>query len=200
MAKKKNTRRDFRRRSEFKELKTVFLIITEGEKTERQYFNHLKEFPIIEKTINIQCPKIKQNSPKKLLKKMEQKIKELNDNDQAWIVCDKDEWTEEQLSKLFEWTKTSPKCNLAVSNPKFEYWLLLHFEDGKGITKQNCLEKLRKHITDYDKDIKRELFNKENIKAAAERAKKKDNPPCKKYPKKCGSTFYKLIFELFDLN
>ena len=44
-----------------------------------------------------------------------------------WLVVDKDKWTDKQLNDVKE------KCNknhfsLTVSNPCFEYWLLLHFE------------------------------------------------------------------------
>ncbi len=44
----------------------------------------------------------------------------------------KDEWTDDQLSQLNEWAQGADNYGFALSNPKFEFWLLLHFEDGSG--------------------------------------------------------------------
>ena len=50
--------------------------------------------------------------------------------DEAWIVIDRDEWTEEQLARLHQWSNERTNHGFALSNPNFEYWLILHFEDG----------------------------------------------------------------------
>jgi len=45
---------------------------------------------------------------------------------------DANSWPEDQLLELHGWSTEDSRYGLAVSNPKFEFWLLLHFEDGNG--------------------------------------------------------------------
>jgi len=59
-------------------------------------------------------------------------IARLRASDRAWIVVDADSWPEDQLLELHGWSTEDSRYGLAVSNPKFEFWLLLHFEDGNG--------------------------------------------------------------------
>lgn len=43
---------------------------------------------------------------------------------------------------------------LAVSNPCFELWLLLHFRDSPGVRDVNALEKLlEKSVPNYNKSV-----------------------------------------------
>jgi hypothetical protein len=68
----------------------------------------------------------------------------LKKSDEAWLVVDKDQWSNEQLEQLLRWAQGSDNYGFALSNPKFEYWLLLHFEDGEGISSSRaCLERLK---------------------------------------------------------
>ena len=67
----------------------------------------------------------------RMKKYLESNVNKLSKNDQAWLVIDKDCWSDEQLDKLLQWTKEKKNHHLAVSNPNFEYWLLLHFENCK---------------------------------------------------------------------
>ena len=81
-----------------------------------------------------------------------------------------------------------------VSNPKFEYWLLLHFKDASGVTSSmDCSEKLRRHLPDYDKGIRPQQITKEQIGAAIKSAQTRDNPPCKDWPSTYGTTVYRLV-------
>lgn len=48
-------------------------------------------------------------------------------SDKAWLVVDKDQWTDEQLNQLHSWSLDKDNYGFALSNPKFEYWLLLPF-------------------------------------------------------------------------
>ncbi len=99
------------------------------------------------------------------------------------------------MNQLNEWAKESRNLGLAVSNPKFEYWLLLHFEDGKGIaSSQDCGNRLKKHIQGYDKGLKVQDFSRRRIDDAVQRARKRDNPPCADWPRAMGaSTVYRLV-------
>ncbi len=116
------------------------------------------------------------------------------------LVVDKDGWTDAQLSELHTWSQQKENYGFALSNPKFEYWLLLHFEDGKGIqSSAQCSERLKKYLPDYDKGICIGKFTKENIAEAIRRAKQRDNPRCvNNWPQNVGTTVYRLVERLIS--
>lgn len=187
-------RRHFIRRTEVREYRKRFLLATEG-KTEQQYFNWFKrQYDSV--LIKFAPQKNSESAPQHVLKRMESFLKEesLENIDEAWLVVDKDQWTDEQLMLLHKWSQTRKNRYLALSNPKFEFWLLLHFEDGKEIRNSNdCSRRLKQYLPDYDKDIKENKISLEGIKNAIDRAKKYDNPPCDDWPRKTGSTVYRLV-------
>lgn len=86
--------------------------------------------------IRVLCLKSgRESSPPQVLKRMRDYLQKerLKSTDEAWLVVDKDQWTNPQLAELHAWAGQSQNYGFAVSNPMFEYWLLLHFEDGKGL-------------------------------------------------------------------
>ena len=193
-------KRTFNRKTGRKRYKKVFIISVEGSVTERQYFNWFKQQ---HSAIHIKCiNKRDQSAPRKVLKKMKQHLKDnnLNKNDEAWLVVDRDGWQEEHLNELFSWSDTNPSYGLALSNPNFEYWLLLHFEDGRTINNShNCKERLLKYIPKYNKSIDMRHITVDMIKDAIDRAKRRDNPPCESWPDKKGSTtVYKLAQNILN--
>ncbi|WP_417913536.1 RloB family protein [Candidatus Electronema sp. JM] len=177
----------------------LFLIAAEGEKTEQQYFNF---FNSREATIKVECLKSgHSSSPFHVLKRMKTELKknELKDSDEAWLVVDKDQWTDEQLSELHTWSQEKENYGFALSNPKFEYWLLLHFEDGKGVqSSAQCSERLKQYLPDYNKGICINKFPKENIADAVRRAQQRDNPRCVNWPQNVGTTVYRLVERLIS--
>ncbi len=110
-------------------------------------------------------------------------------------MVDKDNWTDEQLRELHAWAQARDNYGFALSNPKFEYWLLLHFEDGTGIASlRDCIERLKRYLPDYDKGIHTRKFNRERIEEAIRRARLRDDPPCFDWPRALGgTTVYKLV-------
>ena len=116
-------------------------------------------------------------------------------SDEAWLVVDKDQWTDEQLNQLHSWSLDKDNYGFALSNPKFEYWLLLHFEDGTGISSpRECSDRLKRHLPDYDKKIDARRFTRDMIKDSIRRAKERDTPPCVDWPRTLGgTTVYKLL-------
>lgn len=172
----------------------IFYIATEG-KTEQQYFEKLKkQYKSV--LIKIAPQTNSKNAPQYVLKRMKNFFNgtNLKKSEEAWLVVDKDQWTDEQLMLLHKWSRTRKNRYLALSNPKFEFWLLLHFEDGKEIRNSNdCSRRLKQYLPDYDKDIKENKISLEGVKNAIDRAKKYDNPPCHDWPRKTGSTVYRLV-------
>ena len=121
--------------------------------------------------------------------------KEIANADEAWLVVDKDQWTDEQLAKLHHWSRGANNRGFALSNPRFEYWLLLHFDDGAGISSsQEMSRRLRRHLPDYDKGVDRRTFTKDMIDSAVQRAKDRDSPPCRDWPRHpWRTTVYRLV-------
>ncbi|NLB63066.1 MAG: RloB domain-containing protein [Fibrobacter sp.] len=188
-------RRSFRRELGNRRYKKLYLLATEGAKTEPQYFSMFNDERNL---LKVKCIKHGDASaPKKLLASLKKSLHELTNNDEAWIIVDKDNWNNEQLQLLYDWSCQKKRFGFALSNPMFEYWLLLHFENGNNIeSKRECVQKLKKHLPNYAKG-KLEL-NKilPGVSSAIERAKAKDSPPCQKWPTNTGTTVYRLVEKL----
>ncbi len=77
----------------------------------------------------------------------------------------------------------------------FEFWLLLHFEGeaGKNINSNNCKSRLKKYMPGYNKSIDHRKFRSEMVESAIKKAEKRDNPPCEDWPRKTGTTIYRLV-------
>ena len=114
--------------------------------------------------------------------------------DEAWLVVDRDEWSEKDLAVLFAWSQESENYEIALSNPKFEYWLLLHFENAtSSLSSSQCSNKLRIHMPKYDERLRSSQINLASINMAVKRAQKQDNPPCDTWPTTTGTTVYRLV-------
>jgi hypothetical protein len=193
-------RRNFQRPLGGQHYRKLFVIAVEGVKTEPQYFSI---FNVKRSVIQVNCLKGNNNSsPLHVLKRMKDylKQKELKSSDEAWLVVDKDQWTDEQLDQLFVWAQAHNNYGFALSNPKFEYWLLLHFEDGNDIvSSQNCSDRLKQCFPSYDKGIDIRKITHEQINNAIYRARKRDHPPCVDWPHAFGgTTVYKLVESIFE--
>jgi len=118
----------------------------------------------------------------------------LRKTDEAWIVVDKDDWTDDQLRELLQWSKKSDNYGFALSNPNFEFWLLLHFEDGKGIANsRECLVRLKKYLCNYKKDIDGKKITPGHIDRAITRAKQRDVYESNDLPQNWSTSVYKLV-------
>lgn len=188
-------RRAFQRPLGERRYRKLFVIAAEGVKTEPHYF---AIFNGQQSVIMVKCLKGRNDSaPRHVLKRMEQYLRQqtLRAADEAWLVVDRDQWTDEQLAQLHSWTQEHANYGLALSNPNFEYWLLLHFEDGTGMKSiQDCIDRLKRYLPDYDKDIDARKITRQGIEEAVRRARLRDNPPCPDWPRAFGgSTVYRLI-------
>jgi hypothetical protein len=192
-------RRIFQRKLGERRYRKLFVISVEGFTTEPQYFSIFNDLELV---IHVDCLKDKnESSPIHVLRRMKKHLKEtkLRNSDEAWLVVDKDQWTDEQLTKLYAWSEENENFGFALSNPKFEYWLLLHFEEGFGIvTSRQCSERLVRYLPDYEKSIDAHKISPERIADAVRRAKERDNPPCRDWPRNTGTTVYRLVTRLLN--
>jgi len=74
--------------------------------------------------------------------------------DEAWVVCDGDEHrlADPAAWKLAHELAAREGVRLAISNPCFELWYLLHFQDQHAeLDAKDALAKLKKHLPAYTK-------------------------------------------------
>lgn len=190
-------RRKFQRPLGERRYRKLFVIAVEGEKTEPQYFALFNDGQK-QSVIRVRCLKGRHNSsPPQVLKRMKGHLRQegLRSSDEAWLVVDKDRWTDEQLALLHEWAQEKNNHGLALSNPSFELWLLLHFEDGAGLaSSRDCSNRLKRHLPGYDKGIDARKITRNRIDEAVRRAELHDNPPCRDWPHTLGgTTVYRLV-------
>ena len=188
-------RRRFERRTGERRYRKLFVIAVEGAKTEPQYFALFYDQASV---IRVNCLRGRHDSsPPQVLKRMERYLQDesLKSTDEAWLVVDKDQWTDEQLALLHTWAMSRHNYGLALSNPKFEYWLLLHFEDGTGVgSSAHCGDRLRQYLPYYDKAIDARQLTRARILDALDRARRRDYPPCVDWPRALGgTTVYRLV-------
>jgi hypothetical protein len=133
------------------------------------------------------------SDPGSVLKALKQAIKNRKDITGAWVIVDTDNWQTEQFDKLYEWEKQNSIHGLAISNPCFELWLLLHFTDNFPPTQKLVKEALEKEFPDWKKPHC-PTFTEEMVKEAVQRAKRaninSNNTPGSTTT---GTTVYKLL-------
>lgn len=167
---------------------------TEGSKTEPQYLNMLNSRTA---TVHVQVLKPGASAPASVLQRMQRHLEAegIQAGDEAWLVVDKDQWPDTEIDALHQWATSAVGRGLAVSNPQFEYWLLLHFEDGAGaLTSAAITQRLRRHLPNYDKSVTASDFSPVSISEAVDRARRRDTPACPTWPKQPGqTTVYRLV-------
>ena len=189
------TRRSFQRPLGERRYRKQFVVAVEGKLTEQQYFEQLRGFTPL---IHIVCVSGNEKSaPAYVLKRLKNYLRDnpLRETDEAWLVVDRDEWPPSELDKLHAWTRRDPRFALAVSNPAFELWLLLHFQNaGPASTHQTVRQLLSKHLPGYEKSLSKHRISQAQIQSALQRARAVDQPPCTTWPTNAGiTTVYRLV-------
>ncbi|MCI0520389.1 MAG: RloB family protein [Chloroflexi bacterium] len=135
----------------------LVLVVVEGAQTEKQYFESLaKEARASAVHVEV-VPNKGDTAPENLIRQAEKARKSKMENDkweddgQVWCVCDTEQ---PDLSASFRNALAVAKkrgIQMAVSNPAFEYWYLLHFRDSTSpcTNGQEMKKKLRRFIKDY---------------------------------------------------
>ena len=208
-------RTEFIRISNVTDREKMFLLAYEGNETEPTYFEALKnDYRFNNEIIEIVSLRRDANdtksAPKYVFENLE-KIKDeynLGNNDELWMIIDRDR-NGNNIEKYSARCKSEPNFYFALSNPCFEFWLLLHlkdiseftddelkliFENRKIGSKKTYLKKLLSNILPdgYNETNLQPKRFLQHIEVAVNRAKAM-NTEAEDYPKALGTNIYKLI-------
>jgi hypothetical protein len=175
---------------------SLFIIATEGEKTEPRYFSLFKSSRV--KLKILECVD-GSSSPEGVLARISQ-FKEsyhFGDGDVFWLVIDRDAWRVKTLALVHSECKRK-QFNLLVSNPQFEVWLAFHYEEPLPVpcTKAELAKHLKARMGSYSKSSYPTDGLVERSVAACERAKAADVGSNAIWPDSPGSRVYHLIQDL----
>lgn len=211
------------RESGFREAEKMFVLSYEGVKTEKKYFEDFRKSKwfndsgIIE-IISLKRPSKRGPDPisvKNLLEEAKSEYR-FRDTDEFWLIIDRDNWEKihnHSFDKLVEDCKKEHNFFLAMSNPCFEIWLILHLKhinefssDEQEKIMINAKVNQKKNYVDLVLgEIQGKGYNKRpnpNIflpltKIAIRRAKELDAAN-EDYPKQLGTHVYKLVEKLMN--
>jgi RloB-like protein len=147
MAARRTRAKDLKRRVANRvELKTI-VVYCEGEASEPDYINGLKRLPHVRKNASITI-EIDTRSGVPLTLAERAVDRKLNDDevDEIWCVFDVEApRNHPNLAKAVQ-LAADYDINLAISNPCFELWLILHFEDQTAFMTTSAAERRSRQI------------------------------------------------------
>ena len=138
------------------------LIVCEGEKTEPYYITVLRDYFGLSQANIVIDPK-SDSSPSSVVKYAKELIKE-NSNDpynHVYCVIDRDRHMDFQkaVDQVNGFRAKGTELHLIISNPCFEYWILLHYvyttkifgTSGNSPCQELISTELKRYIPDYEK-------------------------------------------------
>lgn len=160
------------RRVGTRKYRRIVLIVTNGEATEKDYFEALKQEPWV--TAAKVIVKFERGEPDYIVGRAG-KIRDDECYAEAWVVCDKDE---------FDVTATGRRAaelgvELALSVPCFEVWLILHLSQGcpRFNTASQAGDHLKKQAPLWDKARLNFADFRDGVWDAVDRAQRLGEPP-----------------------
>jgi hypothetical protein len=144
------------RKVNVREKRQYYLIVCEGEKTEPNYFEGLKQtLPQgVLTTIQIDIKGIGDNT-RSLVKKAKQIKLSIEDTgrsvDKLWVVFDRDSFSADSFNNAIHSCHDSrPRIHCAWSNEAFELWYLLHFNFyNNSISRDDYKALIEKELKPY---------------------------------------------------
>jgi hypothetical protein len=122
------------------------------------------------------------------------------DGDLLWVCIDTDHWS--QANHIANLSEVLQECrqkryDVAISNPCFELWLLLHFQEYRQSGAVSCgdiVVELRRAVGGYQKDkCARLAIEPSQVHLAMVRARKMDRNPDEILPSCPTTRIYRLI-------
>jgi len=205
----------------FLEAEKMFILSYEGKVSEKKYFEDFRKSELfndsgIIEVISLKRPTNRGSDPisvKKLLQAAKKEYR-FKDTDEFWLIIDRDDWEEihnHNFDKLVDDCKKENNFFLAMSNPCFEIWLILHLKDinefdeseKQKLISNDKISNSKNYIDIVLGEIQGRGYNKRPTptvflpltRVAIDRAKEINNEN-EEYPKKLGTHIYKLIEKL----
>jgi hypothetical protein len=183
----------------------LFVIATEGERTETQYFEIFRtERRNSRVQVRVLPTEEGKSAPQHVLKRLKEYRKkyELEPSDELWLVIDKDNWPDTNLGIVAAQAK-AVRFGLAVSRPCFEIWLFLHKADATeemaAMNSQQIKDALRQVVGGYDHTNLQAAAFEPFIEAAIERAKAMDaDDTAARWPTKLGTRVHWVVESILN--
>ncbi|WP_071189335.1 RloB family protein [Trichormus sp. NMC-1] len=177
----------------------LFVIATEGKETEKQYFSMFYDSRI--KIEVLSTGEDNRSAPEYVLERLEEFVNkyDLDEDDSLWLMLDVDRWGAKKLSAICRQARQK-RYHVAISNPCFESWLYLHFDD-LSLDDKPCRileDKLRAKLGSYNKSNLDLSLYKEHIEEAIQRARDLDTNYRHNWPHTPGTRVYKLVEILLE--
>lgn len=213
------TRRSFERPEGIRSAKLI-VVASEGRKTESIYFEALRDTIALSNVI-IEVLKRDDNhsSPDNVLAQLKDFKSQysLEDDDELWMVIDRDKWTEKMLSDVARQCGQDKYLHIALSNPCFELWLLLHLEDVSAMNEEDktklrenkreskngvpwLKKRLRKRMGAYQESSYDTAVLLPHLQSARNRAEQLDVRKKHRWPQDIGTRVYKIIDSINSAN
>jgi hypothetical protein len=162
---------------------SLVVIASEDRYAVRQYFDFFQSTRIQFKVLETQDGR---SAPAHVLNRLSEYLEEfeIGEGDSFWLVCDCDHWVEP--NHIQNLTQVLRQCRqkdieVALSNPCFDLWLLLHFTDfpaDDALTCDEVADRLRVAAGSYDKTRVYNLqLDDDKVSAAVKRAVDKHPSP-----------------------
>jgi len=180
---------------------SLVVIASEDTYAVRQYFDFFESTRIQFRVLETQEGK---SAPEHVLNRINKYVEEfeIGEGDTFWVVCDCDHWVEPNHIK--DLTHVLQQCRqkdiqVALSNPCFDLWLLLHFAEfpvEDVLTCDEVANRLRAAAGGYDKTRVYSLpIEDEKVSAAVKRAAEK-HPSLEDIPKRLQTAVHLIIQSL----
>ncbi|MCI0464364.1 MAG: RloB family protein [Gemmataceae bacterium] len=180
---------------------SLVVIASEDRYAVRQYFDFFESTRIQFRVLETQDGK---SAPKHVLNRINEYIEEfeIGEGDTFWLVCDCDHWVEpnhiQNLTHVLQQCRQKD-IQVALSNPCFDLWLLLHFADYPAedvLTCDEVADRLRAAAGGYDKTKVYNLpIDDKKVLAAVKRAADK-HPSLEEIPKRLQTAVHLIIRSL----
>lgn len=166
-------RTDLSRPVAVREQRWTVLILTNGQRTEVDYFNGIRSGGLAGSG-KVMIVKFRNGSPADTVRSAAG-LRDYSEYDEAWAVCDVDTF---DVLPAIELSSTTD-VHLALSQPSFEVWLILHKSDScRGFNNADQASRaLRRLLPSWDKSALDFRQFVADILTAVERARTLGEPP-----------------------
>lgn len=183
----------------------LYVVATEGEKTEAQYLEMFQNSRVRVETLP--TGEDGRSAPRQVLARLDEfrGQYDLGEEDELWLMIDVDRQRPEHLSEVCQ-QAVQKGVHLAVSNRCFEFWLCLHFAPSADVLPEGVApeaikcgyyeEWLRNRLGSYNKARLQAQQFQPHVDLAVERAREIDVSPAERWPTFPGTHVYRLIERL----